>query len=61
MLVITAVVQSSAADIEALKDALAEMETASRAEDGCHDYTFLQEVKLSFLTEAGTIVPAWSM
>ena len=44
MLVITAVVQSSAADIEALKDALAEMETASRAEEGCQDYTFLQEL-----------------
>ena len=44
MIVITAIVQSSAADIEAMRDAIAEMETASRAEDGCHDYTFLQEV-----------------
>ena len=44
MITITAIVQSSAADIEALHDALVEMETASRAEDGCHDYTFLQEV-----------------
>ncbi len=44
MITITAVIQSSAADIEALRDVLAEMETASRAEDGCHDYTFLQEV-----------------
>ena len=44
MIVITAIVQSSAADIEAMRDAIAEMETASRAEEGCHDYTFLQEL-----------------
>jgi quinol monooxygenase YgiN len=44
MIVITAIVQSTAADIEAMRDALAEMESASRAEEGCHDYTFLQEV-----------------
>lgn len=44
MIVITAIVQSSAADIEALRPALVEMENASRAEDGCHDYTFLQEL-----------------
>ncbi len=44
MITITAVIQSAAADIEALRDVLAEMETASRAEEGCLDYTFLQEV-----------------
>ena len=44
MIVITAIVQSSSSDIEAMHEALVEMETASRAEDGCHDYTFLQQV-----------------
>ena len=44
MITITAIIQSSTADIAALKDVIAEMETASQAEDGCLDYTFCQEV-----------------
>lgn len=44
MITITAVVQSSAEDIAALRPALVAMETASRAEAGCVDYTFCQEV-----------------
>lgn len=44
MITITAIVQSSAEDIEALRPALVRMETASRAEAGCLDYTFCQEV-----------------
>ena len=44
MIVITAIVQSTAADIDAMREAIAEMEAGSRAEDGCHDYTFLQEL-----------------
>lgn len=44
MITITAIIESAAADIEALRDAFAEMETASRGEEGCHDYTFLQEL-----------------
>lgn len=44
MLNIVAVIESSAEDIAALRDVFAEMERASRAEEGCHDYTFLQEV-----------------
>ena len=44
MLTIVAIVETSAEDIEAMKEAIAKMETASRAEDGCHDYTFCQEV-----------------
>lgn len=43
MITITAVIETSAADIDALRDSLREMEVASRAEDGCEDYTFCQE------------------
>ena len=44
MINIIAVIESSADDIEALREVIAEMETASRAEPGCEDYTFCQEV-----------------
>ena len=44
MLIVVAIVESSADDIQRLRSAFAEMETASRAEAGCHDYTFCQEV-----------------
>lgn len=44
MITITAIVHSTAENIAAMKDAIAEMETASRAEEGCHDYTFCQEL-----------------
>jgi quinol monooxygenase YgiN len=44
MIVVNARLESSAADIEAMKEAIATMETASRAESGCLDYTFSVEV-----------------
>ena len=44
MIVVNAVIETTASDIQAMKDALGEMEIASQAEDGCHDYTFSVEV-----------------
>ncbi len=44
MLVVNATIESTEADIEALKDAVRAMETASRAEAGCDDYTFAVEL-----------------
>ena len=44
MIVVNARLQSSAESIEALKAAIATMETHSRAEAGCLDYTFSVEV-----------------
>ena len=44
MIVVNAIVQSTAENIAAMKQAVATMETASRAEDGCDDYTFSVEV-----------------
>ena len=44
MIVVNAVIETTASDIQAMKDALGQMEIASRAEDGCHDYTFSVEV-----------------
>lgn len=44
MIVVNAVLESSEADIDALKDAITRMETKSRAEGGCLDYTFSVEV-----------------
>ena len=44
MIVVMVQVESSAADIEALRDVLSEMETTTLAESGCHDYSFSQEV-----------------
>ena len=44
MIVVNGRLESDSADIAALKDALAVMETANRAEDGCHDYTFSVEL-----------------
>jgi quinol monooxygenase YgiN len=44
MLNVIGIIETSAEDIEALREVLAEMETASRAEAGCHDYTFTQEI-----------------
>ncbi len=44
MLTVVAIVESSANDIQALRAAFADMETASRAEVGCLDYTFCQEI-----------------
>ena len=44
MLVITARISASAAIIDALTPAIAAMEQASRAEEGCYDYTFCREI-----------------
>ena len=44
MIVVNAIIESTEADIAAMKDAIAEMETKSRAEAGCHDYTFSVEL-----------------
>jgi len=44
MIIVLAEVESSADAIASLRDALVEMQTASRAEAGCHDYTFTQEI-----------------
>lgn len=44
MIVVNAVVESTEADIAALKSAIATMESKSRAEPGCLDYTFSVEL-----------------
>ncbi len=44
MIVVNAVVESTEANIAALREAIAEMERCSRAEEGCLDYTFSTEL-----------------
>lgn len=44
MIVVNAVVQSTQEDIVAIQGAIATMEQASRAEEGCEDYTFSVEL-----------------
>ena len=44
MIVINAAMQADADTIDAMKQAIAKMETASLAEEGCHDYCFSQEL-----------------
>ncbi len=44
MLVLVVKIETTAENIAAIKDAIATMETASRAEAGCHDYTFAVEL-----------------
>ena len=44
MIIVNGRFESSAGDIDALKAAIAAMESASRAEDGCDDYTFSVEL-----------------
>ena len=44
MIIVLAEVESSREAIDSLRDALVSMQAASRAEAGCHDYTFCQEV-----------------
>lgn len=44
MIVVNATITASADTIAALQPAIAAMETASRAEAGCHDYTFSVEL-----------------
>ena len=44
MIVVNGRLESTPENVAALKDALATMENASRAEDGCDDYTFSVEL-----------------
>lgn len=44
MIVVNAVIESTEETIEAMKDAIRLMEIESRAEEGCHDYTFSVEL-----------------
>lgn len=44
MIVVLVEVESSAETIEGLREPLDVMQKASRAEEGCHDYTFSQEI-----------------
>ena len=44
MIVVNAIIESTEADIAAMKDAIREMETKSRNESGCNDYTFSVEL-----------------
>ena len=44
MIIVVARIESRAEDIDALRDVLREMEEATRAEPGCHDYAFCQEI-----------------
>jgi len=44
MIVVNAVITATEQNIAAMKEAIATMEKASRAEAGCHDYTFSVEL-----------------
>ena len=44
MIVVNAVIETTAENIANMTAAIAEMETASRLEAGCHDYTFSVEI-----------------
>ena len=44
MIVVNATVKASQQDIASMKEAIATMEAASRAEAGCQDYTFSVEL-----------------
>lgn len=44
MIVVNAKIVATADTIEAMREAIAAMETASRAEAGCEDYTFSVEL-----------------
>jgi quinol monooxygenase YgiN len=44
MIIVLAEVESSLESIETIRGALVDMEKSSRAESGCHDYTFSQEI-----------------
>ena len=44
MIVVNAIIESTEADIAAMKSAIADMEVASQAEEGCWDYTFSVEL-----------------
>ena len=44
MIIVLVEVESSADAIDGIRESLVEMQKASRAEEGCHDYTFCQEI-----------------
>ena len=44
MIIVNGRMETTVENIEATKSAIAQMETASRAEDGCDDYTFSVEL-----------------
>ena len=44
MIVVNAVIETSEANIVAMKNAISAMEQASQAENGCYDYTFSVEL-----------------
>ena len=44
MIVVNAIIESTESDIVAMKEAIGEMETHSRREPGCNDYTFSVEI-----------------
>ena len=44
MIVVNAIIETNATNIELMKAAIVVMEQASRAEEGCHDYTFSVEL-----------------
>lgn len=44
MIVVNATIEATEETIGAMQSAIAAMETASRAEAGCHDYTFSVEL-----------------
>lgn len=44
MIIVNAKIESTAENIAAMKDAIGTMQDASRAEDGCYDYTFSVEL-----------------
>ncbi len=44
MIVVNGIFESDAESIKAIQSALAEMEAACKAEQGCHDYTFSVEI-----------------
>lgn len=44
MIVVNAIIKATAANIDAMREAIATMEAASRAEAGCQDYTFSVEL-----------------
>lgn len=44
MIIVNAIVETDATSLEAVRQALATMERASRAEEGCDDYTFSVEL-----------------
>ena len=44
MIVVNATIEATADNIAAMQEAIAKMEQASRAEEGCYDYTFSVEL-----------------